>query len=71
MKTQGTVKWFNEKRGYGFILDAEGVEYFFHYRDIVMPGFQTLMDGQSVLFSPEETSNGPIAKSIIPVGNNL
>lgn len=46
----GKVKWFNNKRGYGFITGANGKEYFIHQTNINMDGFRKLKDGQDVTF---------------------
>ena len=57
MSTTGTVKWFNESKGYGFISPSEGGEdVFVHFRAIVGDGFKTLNEGQAVTF---EVENGP------------
>jgi CspA family cold shock protein len=55
---EGTVKWFNEKRGYGFIEQDEGGDLFVHYSSIAMPGFKRLVDGDRVRFEVEETGRG-------------
>ena len=47
---QGTVKWFNAKKGYGFISDAEGNDVFVHYSGLNMDGFKSLEEGQAVEF---------------------
>lgn len=54
----GTVKWFNESKGYGFIQRDGGDDVFVHYTAIQMPGFKTLQEGQRVLFSVEQGSKG-------------
>ena len=43
----GTVKWFNNQKGYGFISDSEGNDIFVHYSGLVMDGFKTLEEGQA------------------------
>jgi CspA family cold shock protein len=55
---EGTVKWFNEKRGYGFIEQDEGGDLFVHYSSIALPGFKRLVDGDRVRFEVEETGRG-------------
>ena len=50
---QGTVKWFNAKKGYGFISDAEGNDVFVHFSAIVGEGFKSLAEGQKVTFDTE------------------
>jgi CspA family cold shock protein len=53
---KGTVKWFNESKGYGFISPEEGKDVFVHFSEIKMDGFKTLNEGQEVQF---EVTNGP------------
>jgi len=60
----GTVKWFNEKKGYGFIQQDEGGDLFVHYTAVVGTGFKTLMEGQRVQFEIENTDKGPKAKNV-------
>jgi len=61
---EGTVKWFNEKKGYGFIeQDGEG-DLFVHYSAITMPGFKTLKEGDRVSFDVEQTDRGRSAKNV-------
>ena len=50
----GTVKWFNNQKGYGFISDAEGNDFFVHYSGLVMDGFKSREDGQGVEFKVTE-----------------
>ena len=50
---QGTVKWFNAKKGYGFISDEKGKDVFVHFSAIVSDGFKTLEEGQPVTFDTE------------------
>ncbi len=52
----GTVKWFNESKGFGFISQSQGEDVFVHYRSILGSGFKTLKEGQTVKF---EIENGP------------
>jgi cold shock protein len=63
------VKWFNNERGYGFILDPEDetTEYFVHYTSIEMDGFKTLKTGQEVSFELKETDKGIQAVNVQPV----
>ena len=51
---QGTVKWFNAKKGYGFISDAEGKDVFVHFSALNMEGFKELKDGEAVEFEVVE-----------------
>ncbi|MCE5327515.1 MAG: cold-shock protein [Planctomycetaceae bacterium] len=60
----GTVKWFNNTKGYGFITTEEGKDVFVHYNDIVGDGFKTLDEGQGVEFEVEEGSKGPKAVNV-------
>jgi cold shock protein len=61
---QGRVKWFNEKKGYGFIeADGEG-DVFVHYSAIEGSGFRSLSDGEQVSFEVEQSSKGPQAVNV-------
>lgn len=60
----GTVKWFNDKKGYGFINEEEGRDVFVHFSAIEMPGFKTLSEGDMVIFDVEESDRGPEAKNV-------
>ena len=61
---QGTVKWFNESKGYGFITADEGKDVFVHYSAIVGDGFKTLAEGQKVPFEIVNGEKGPQAASV-------
>ncbi len=61
---KGTVKWFSEKKGYGFIEQDNGQDIFVHYSSIDMPGFKTLTEGDQVSFDVEESDRGPEAKNV-------
>jgi cold shock protein len=61
---EGTVKWFSEKKGYGFISQDDGKDIFVHYSSIVMPGFKKLSEGDRVSFEVEEDNRGPKAKNV-------
>ncbi len=54
----GTVKWFNNQKGYGFISDSEGNDIFVHYSGLVMDGFKSLEEGQAVEFDVTEGAKG-------------
>ena len=64
---QGTVKWFNNKRGWGFIVKEDGEDIFVHYSAIKGDGFRTLDEGQLVQFEIEEGDKGPAAANVEPV----
>jgi CspA family cold shock protein len=61
---EGQVKWFNEKKGYGFIQQDGGKDLFFHYTAIQGDGLKSLKEGQKVRFEIEETSKGLSAKNV-------
>jgi CspA family cold shock protein len=60
----GTVKWFNDRKGYGFINEEDGRDIFVHFSSIEMPGFKTLTEGEKVVFEIEESDRGPEAKNV-------
>jgi len=64
---QGTVKWFNNKRGWGFIVKEDGEDIFVHYSAIKADGFKSLDEGQRVQFEIEEGDKGPAAANVEPV----
>ncbi|MDR1377985.1 MAG: cold-shock protein [Synergistaceae bacterium] len=61
---QGTVKWFNESKGYGFITADEGKDVFVHYSAIKGDGFKTLAEGQKVAFEIVNGEKGPQAADV-------
>ncbi len=63
----GRVKWFDEKKGFGFIERDEGNDVFVHFRSIIGDGFKTLAEGQQVEFDVEDTPKGPQAANVKPV----
>tara|TARA_B100001123_G_C14372028_1_gene655248 strand:- start:93 stop:305 length:213 start_codon:yes stop_codon:yes gene_type:complete len=64
---EGTVKWFNDKKGFGFIEPADGgKDLFVHMSEIQMEGFKTLKDGQSVDYVAGESDKGPCATNVVP-----
>lgn len=58
MSKNGTVKWFNYSKGYGFITDDEGKDIFIHFSAIVMDGYKTLKQGENVAFDVIEGEKG-------------
>ncbi|MGN0369247.1 MAG: cold-shock protein [Butyrivibrio sp.] len=61
---KGTVKWFNNQKGYGFISDEEGKDVFVHYTGLDMEGFKTLEEGQQVEFDVVDGAKGPQATNV-------
>jgi len=61
---KGKVKWFSEKKGYGFIEQEDGQDLFVHFSSITMPGFKTLTEGEEVDFEIEDSDRGPVAKNV-------
>ena len=62
--TEGRVKWFDGKKGYGFITTEEYGDVFVHYSSIVGEGFRSLFEGQRVEFEVEEGLKGPQARNV-------
>ena len=62
---KGTVKWFNAKKGYGFLSDAEGNEVFVHFSALQMDGFKELKDGEEVEFEVVDGTKGPQASNVV------
>ena len=63
----GIVKWFNNKKGFGFIEFEQGKDIFVHHTSINMEGYKTLNEGERVKFDIEETNRGPAAKNVIKI----
>ncbi|MER7046417.1 cold-shock protein [Streptomyces jumonjinensis] len=64
----GTVKWFNNQKGYGFITpDIPGPDVFVHYSAILLPGFRTLDEGQRVEYQVVQGPKGPQAANVVPL----
>ena len=61
---KGTVKWFDEKKGYGFITMDEGKDVFVHYSGIIGNGFRKLTEGDRVTFEVKEGGKGPQADQV-------
>ena len=64
-KSVGTVKWFNEAKGYGFI-ESEGEDLFVHFSEIIGDGFKTLQEGQTVEFDKVTGKKGYQASNVLP-----
>lgn len=63
----GTVKWFNDNKGYGFIENEDGTDIFVHYSAISASGFKSLNEGDKVTFDIEEGQKGPAAANVVVV----
>lgn len=63
--SKGTVKWFNNQKGYGFISDEEGKDVFVHYSALNMDGYKTLNEGQEVEFELVEGAKGAQAINVV------
>ena len=64
---EGTVKWFSDSKGFGFIEQAEGPDVFVHFSAIQGTGFKTLAEGQEVEFTITDGKKGPQAENVTPV----
>ena len=62
---QGTVKWFNPDKGYGFISDENGKDVFVHYSGLAGDGFKSLDEGQKVEFDVQDGAKGPQAVNVV------
>ena len=63
--SKGTVKWFNNQKGYGFISDEQGNDVFVHYSGMDMDGFKTLDEGAQVEFDVVDGAKGPQATHVV------
>jgi CspA family cold shock protein len=64
---EGTVKWFNDKKGFGFIEPKDGEkDLFVHMNEIQMDGYKTLKEGQTVDFEEGSSDKGPCATNVVP-----
>ncbi|MHC4362601.1 MAG: cold-shock protein [Planctomycetota bacterium] len=63
--SEGTVKWFNQRKGYGFISTPDGRDIFVHYSNIAGEGFKTLVEGEPVSFDIVEGEKGPRAENVV------
>jgi len=61
---EGTVKWFDSKKGFGFIVNAEGKDVFVHYTSIEGEGFRSLKDGERVQYEQVQGEKGLLAKNV-------
>ena len=62
--TKGTVKWFDNKKGFGFIEQEDGPDVFVHHSNINMAGFKSLKEGDRVTFNIEQGNKGPTAVNV-------
>ena len=62
---KGTVKWFNDSKGFGFITSEDGTDAFVHHTDIQGEGFKSLAEGESVTFEITEGPKGPKAINVV------
>lgn len=67
VKVRGSVKWFNDGKGYGFIAGGDGKEFFCHYSDILGDGRKSLQQHQEVEFVEDQNAKGPRARKITVV----
>lgn len=67
MKLNGTVKWFDVRKGFGLISDEEGMDYFVHFSEIQGDGFKRLRDGQDVVFEAGEDDKGRLVARTVEV----
>ncbi|KQC09177.1 MAG: cold-shock protein [Smithella sp. SDB] len=65
--SEGTVKWFNERKGFGFIENNEGGDVFVHFSSIQNNGFKTLNEGQRVSFDVAQGKKGQEATNVKPI----
>jgi cold shock protein len=63
-RSTGTVKWFNDAKGYGFIEHPDGNDLFVHFSSIKMDGFKTLVQGETVEFDLVDGPKGPAAENV-------
>jgi CspA family cold shock protein len=63
--SEGTVKWFNQRKGYGFICTPDGRDIFVHYSSISGDGFKTLEEGDAVSFDIVDGEKGPRAENVV------
>ena len=68
---KGTVKWFNNQKGFGFISDEQGNDVFVHYTGLNMDGFKSLEEGQEVEFEVIQGAKGPQATNVARISSRL
>ena len=66
-KQTGTVKWFNDSKGYGFIQREQGKDLFVHFQSITGEGHRSLAEGQAVEFNEGSSPKGPVAENVCPI----
>jgi len=69
--SEGTVKWFNSRKGYGFIAAADGKDVFVHYSSISSEGYKTLEEGDPVTFDIVQGEKGPRAENVVPLSAKM
>ena len=62
---KGTIKWFNNQKGYGFITNEDGKDVFVHYSGLVMEGFKSIEEGAAVEFEISDGEKGPQAINVV------
>ncbi len=65
MKSVGTVKWFNDRKGFGFITLEDGIDVFVHFSAVQGEGFRTLKEGETVEFDVTSGEKGPQATNVV------
>lgn len=71
MGLRGTVKWFDVRKGFGFITDEDGMDYFVHFSEIQGKGFKRLREGQIVSFVPGEDAKGRSVAQAVSVETDV
>ncbi len=69
-QVEGTVKWFNDEKGFGFIEQTEGKDVFVHYSAIAGDGRRSLVEGQKVMMDVTPSEKGPQAENVSPVNSD-